>query len=313
MRQRRGLPFAPVIFSLVVVLAVGAIAWGASHNKTTATGIGSAKDQKAARATLLTGLHLPASLVRDPTFTACGNISDACLTGSTSVSSTLATLTTVVDAAGGSLADVCTATPSNPNPNLPSFTCVAQGELKGATVVFLMGDGWLLPGQPTPKTAVLATVVTSKTAARPTPTTGTQAEAAALLPATWVSAVQACVPASAAPVPASTTSAPAPSATTSPSPLLPTSPPLATCTPNAITLNVGVHLYLAQAAAQFSALAVSKGFRLDGHPCIGGATLTSCGVWGERITAGVEELFVATLADDGHGSTTGTLAVTDQS
>jgi hypothetical protein len=31
------------------------------------------------------------------------------------------------------------------------------------------------------------------------------------------------------------------------------------------------------------------------------------------MTAGVQELFVATLTDDGHGNTTGTLAVTEQS
>jgi hypothetical protein len=36
-------------------------------------------------------------------------------------------------------------------------------------------------------------------------------------------------------------------------------------------------------------------------------------VWGERIAAGVQDLFVATLTDDGHGNTTGTLAMTEQS
>jgi len=58
---------------------------------------------------------------------------------------------------------------------------------------------------------------------------------------------------------------------------------------------------------------LAKGFRLDGRPCIAGSTPTSCGVWGERISAGVQELFVATLTDDAHGNTTGTLAVTEQS
>jgi hypothetical protein len=36
-------------------------------------------------------------------------------------------------------------------------------------------------------------------------------------------------------------------------------------------------------------------------------------VWGERISAGVQNLFVATLTDDGQGNTTGTLAMTQQS
>jgi hypothetical protein len=36
-------------------------------------------------------------------------------------------------------------------------------------------------------------------------------------------------------------------------------------------------------------------------------------VWGERISSGVQQLFVATLTDDGRGNTTGTLSVTDQS
>ena len=66
------------------------------------------------------------------------------------------------------------------------------------------------------------------------------------------------------------------------------------------------------ASSQLSALALSKGFRLDGKPCIAGSTPASCGIWGERISAGVQELFVATLTDDGRGDTTGTLAVTDQ-
>jgi hypothetical protein len=59
---------------------------------------------------------------------------------------------------------------------------------------------------------------------------------------------------------------------------------------------------------------LSKGFRLDGKPCIVTATptATSCGVWGERISGDVQQLFVAALTDDGRGNTIGTLAVTEQ-
>jgi hypothetical protein len=95
--------------------------------------------------------------------------------------------------------------------------------------------------------------------------------------------------------------------------LLTTSPPLPPCSQSALTVNVSVHLALDAASSQLATLALSKGFRLDGKPCIAGSTPTSCGVWGERISSGVQELFVATLTDDGRGDTTGTLAVTDAS
>jgi hypothetical protein len=329
--RRRGVPrFASFIFCLVVVLAVGAVAWGAARGKSAGHGMGSAKDQAAAQTALLTGLTLPPGLVRDSTFTACGNVSDACLTGASSVAATLTALTSVVHAAGGSLPGACTATinGSASSANVPKFTCAVQGELKGAQVIFLLGDGWLLPpvppvpgvpgvpgapGHPSPRTAVLATVVTTKAPATHTATAGSAVDAAALLPTTWVKAPQVCAGGSTPPAPSPASSAPAsPAATPAPSALT-TSPPLPACTVNAITVNVGVHLALNAAAAQLSELALSEGFRLDGHPCIPGATPTSCGVWGERIRSGVQELFVATLIDDGRGDTTGTLAVTQQS
>ena len=72
-----------------------------------------------------------------------------------------------------------------------------------------------------------------------------------------------------------------------------------------------VQTKLSDAETQFSTFARSQGFRLDGHPCIAGATDTTCGIWGERMSGGVEELFVATLNDDGRGNTTGTLAVSE--
>jgi hypothetical protein len=316
MRRRRGPQLASLTFTLIVVLAVAALAWGATHNKSTGHGLGSAKDQTTARTALSKGLQLPAGLARDSTFTACGSTADACLTGAASVAGTLTALTTVIHSAGGSLPDTCTTVaPGTSGADVPRFTCVVQGELDGASVVFLLGDGWLLPGHPTPRTAVVANVLTSTGAPLPIqhpalPTT--PADPSSLLPATWVSAPQPCTA-----VPSPSASAPTSAPTSPPSPSsaplsLTTTTPLPACTPNATTITVGVHAVLATASAQLSALAVSKGFRLDGRPCIAGSTPTSCGVWGERISACVQELFVATLVDDGHGNTTGSLAVTEQ-
>jgi hypothetical protein len=305
---------ASLIFSLVVVLAVGALAWGAMHGKPTGNAIGSAKDQAAARTTLQTGLTLSGGLVRDPTFTACGNTGDACLTGSTSLAATLAALTTVVHSAGGSLPDVCSAAITSGGTAGPKFTCIVEGRLHGTSVLFLLGDGWSLPGRPTPRTAVLANVEKSdpKSPTRPPGTPATPADAAALLPSTWARAPQPCAGGATSSAPSPAASASAGSATTSAAPLLPTSAPLPACSPSAITLDISVHSALSAASSQLAALALSKGFRLDGKPCIAGSTATSCGIWGERISSGVQQLFVATLTDDGRGDTTGTFAVTEQ-
>ena len=113
MRRRRGPQFASATFALVVVLAVGALAWGASHNSSQG-GVGSAKDQKAARTTLA-ALNLPAGLARDPSFTACGNIADSCLTSRADVAATLKSLTTIVHSAGGTLPDTCAASATTRN------------------------------------------------------------------------------------------------------------------------------------------------------------------------------------------------------
>jgi len=316
MRPRLGLRLAPVIFSFVVVFAVGALAWGATHSKSTGDGIGSAKNQAAAKAMLQTGLTLPAGLVRDPTFTACGGIADVCLTGSTSLATTLSALAGVVHAAGGSLPSQCSAVVTGTSGSVPKFTCLVQGRLHGTAVTFLLGDGWLLPGKPTPRTAVVVNVEKENptSATHPAGVPASAADAASLLPATWARAPQPCASGStsAAPSPAPASSpASTPSTPTTAAPLVPTSAPLPACATSAITLNVSVHLALSAAASQLSALALTKGFRIDGHPCIAGSTPTSCGVWGERISSGVEELFVATLTDDGRGDTTGTLAVTN--
>jgi hypothetical protein len=301
---------ASLIFSFIVVFAVGALAWGATHGKSQA-GVGSAKDQRAARATLAT-IKLPAGFARDPSYTACGNLADACLTSDASVAATLTALTTMVHSAGGSLPDACSATFSSADAGGPKYSCGIQGRLNGAEVFFLLGDGWQLPGDPAPKTAVVTTVVSGATppaASAPKPQAGTAADIASLLPAAWARAPQQCAGGSAPPAGSSSTSQLSPPSST---PALITTPPLPACAANALTDNVSVQAALADASAQLSQLAVGKGFRLDGHPCLAGSTPTSCEVRGERITAGVQLLFVGVLTDDGRGNTVGTLAVTRQ-
>ena len=185
---------ASLVFSLIVVLAVGGLAWGATHGKS-GNGIGSAKDQAAARTTLQTGLKLSGGLLRDPTFTACGSTADACLTGSTSLATTLTALVSVVHASGGSLPNTCSATIAGGGTTGPKFTCVVEGRLHGTPVVFLLGDGWSLPGHPAPRTAVVANVEKSNptTPTRAPATPATAADAAALLPPDWARAPQPCV------------------------------------------------------------------------------------------------------------------------
>jgi hypothetical protein len=315
MRRLRTPHLAPAIFSAVIVLAVAALAWGVTHGKSQGDGYGSAKDQAAAR-TALTALQLPPGFVRDPTFTACGSIVDACLTSKANTAETLTALTTIVHAVGGSLPDTCSVTITSTDPTAgPRFTCAVQGRLHGAQVLFSLGDGWAFPGDATLRTAVIARVATGPTppAASPLdPKPGSAADAAALLPAAWASAPQSCAGGSAPPASAPASSSPASSATSPSTPLLITTPPLPACAATAITDNVSVRLALADAAAQISKLALDKGFRLDGHPCLAGSTSTSCVVRGERISSGVQQVFVATLTDDGRGDMVGTLAVTRQ-
>jgi hypothetical protein len=161
---------------------------------------------------------------------------------------------------------------------------------------------------------VLVTVETSDPTSptHPPGAPATAVDAAALLPPSWARAPQPCAGGSTSSAPSAATAASSAAAITSAPPLLPTSPPLPACAANALTLNISVHLALGAASSQLAALALSRGFRLDGKPCIAGSTATSCGVWGERISSGVQELFVATLTDDGRGDTTGTLSVTEQ-
>ncbi len=152
MRRRRGPQFASATFALIVVLAVGALAWGAIHGSSKGGGLGSPKDQAAAR-TSLAALTLPSGFARDASFTACGNVADACLTAHGDTAQTLASLTTIVHSAGGTLPATCSASITSTDTSAtagPRFTCGVEGRLHGASVFFLLGEGWWQPGNPTP-------------------------------------------------------------------------------------------------------------------------------------------------------------------
>lgn len=301
----RGSFTASATFAIVVVFAVGALVWGATHTDSAGHGLGSVKQQAAARATLLTGLALPAGLAIDRTATACGGRSDACLTGTANVTGTLSSLRAVLKAAGGTLDQVCTTAPV-PNSSAldtaaapPRFTCAVNGRLDGALLVVLLGDGWLLPGHPTPRTAVLIDVPVT-TANPPAVIHATLPSAAPsaglLLPAGWASAPQPCGSAT----PAAGQSV------------------LPPCTPHSTTLTISAPVAPAAAGSQLSALALAQGFRLDGRPCVLDPAFQGCQVWGERVTgttasARVQHAMVALLRDDGQGHTTGTLTLADQS
>ena len=212
---------ASLVFTLIVVLAVGALAWGATRGKSTGSGIGSAKDQAAARTTLQTGLTLSGGLVRDPTFTACGGTADACFTGTTSLATTLAALATVVHSAGGSLPDVCSAVATGGGSG-PRFTCLVTGRLHGTSVVFVLGEGWSFPGNPKQRTAVVGNVEKSDPT-KPTPapaTAGSATDVTDLLPAAWARAPQPCAGATTSSAPSPAPSTPSASGTTSAAPLL---------------------------------------------------------------------------------------------
>lgn len=325
MRPRRGPQFASAAFALIVVLAVGAVTWGVTHSSSRGRGFGSAKDRAAARTSLL-ALTLPSGFARDLSFTACGDIADACLTAHGDIAQTLASLTTIMHSAGGSLPAVCSAFDAAVATALDKiaasngvttastrFTCTVDGRLHGARVIFELGSGWWLPGSPTPRTAVMVMVDdASPLPSPPAPEPGTEADAASLLPTAWASEPQPCAGGPTPPASAAASSVPASSAATPSTPVLITAPPLPACAARAFTDNVSVRVALADAASQLAKVALGDGFRLDGHPCIAGATPTTCVVRGERISAGLQQRFVATLTDDGRGDTVGTLTTQSQ-
>jgi hypothetical protein len=301
----RGSGAASATFAIVVVLAVGALAWGATHSRSAGHGFGSVKQQAAARKTLMTGLALPPGVAHDPTSTACGVVADGCLTSNANVTGTLVSLGAALRAAGGTLDPVCTTAPPTPTSTVstgaepPKFTCAVTGRLNGAMLIIGLGDGWLLPGHPTPRTAVLISVP-SATADLPVVVHATLPSAApsvgSLLPVGWTTAVQPCgaaTPAAGQPV-------------------------LPPCSPHSTTLTISAPVAPAAAGSQLSATALAQGFRLDGRPCVPDTAFQGCQVWGQRVTGTtastqVQRTLVALLRDDGQGHTTGTLTLADQS
>lgn len=305
MGRSRGSGTASAAFAIVVVLAVGALAWGATHSHSAGHGLGSVDQQAAARTTLLTGLSLPTGLARDPTSTACGVAGDVCVTSSANVAGTLISLGALLHAAGGSLDQVCRTAAAAPNSAAvdtaaapPRFTCAVGGRLDGASLVVLLGDGWLLPGHPTPRTAVLIDVPTSNAP-----------------PAVVHAALPAAAPSAALLLPTGWATAPQPCGSATPSAGQPVLPP---CSPNSTTLSISAAAAPAAAGSQLSVTALSQGFRLDGRPCVPDAAFQGCQVWGERVTGTtastrVQRTIVALLRDDGQGHTIGTLTLADQS
>jgi hypothetical protein len=304
--RSRGSGAASATFAIVVVFAVGALAWGATHSRSAGHGLGSVDQQAAARTALLTGLTLPTGLAIDRTSTACGEPSDACLTGNTNVTGTLVSLRAVLHAAGGSLDQVCGTAAPAPNPGgvdsaaaPPRFTCAVGGRLDGASLVVLLGDGWLLPGHPTPRTAVLIDVPV----------------ATADLPAVVHAALPSAAPSAGLLLPAGWASAPQPCGTATLAAGQSVLPP---CSPHSTTLTISAALAPAAAGSELSASALAQGFRLDGRPCVPDTAFQGCQVWGERVTGTttstrVQHTMVALLRDDGQGHTTGTLTLADQS
>lgn len=317
MRRRRGPHLASVTFCVVIALAVAALSWGATHDRSTSHGLGSTAQQAAARNTLATRLVLQSGLVRDDTFTACGALGATCLTSTSDVAETLASLASTLQAAGGSVGSTCTPAPAataSGGVTTPSFSCAVQGRLDGAELLVLLGGGWELPpspNHPDPRTAVWVGVETPTAdvpvvhhAALP----DALPNAGPLLPANWVSSVQPCAPAAPVLVPATS---PTPSPTAAPASAASIVP---TCTPHMSTVGVAAPSGVLDAAGQLAATALAQGFRLDGRPCVTDPAIKGCGVWGERMTAeGVQTLLVATLNDNGRGYMIGTVSLTDQS
>lgn len=327
MRRRRGPHIASVTFCLVLALAVVALSWGATHTNSSSHGLGTAAQQAAAGNALATGLVLESGLARDETFTDCGTTGAACLTSTADVAGALASLATMFQAAGGSIGSTCTAGPvagASAGVITPTFSCAVEGRLDGAWLLVLLGSGWQLPpspNQPAPRTAVWVGVETAAAAGAPAAHHAALPDAlpnaGPLLPANWVSAIQPCTPAIPVLVPATSPTLAAAPTVTSPTATAPAASPgpiLPTCTPHMATIEVAAPVAVLDAGRALATTALAQGFRLDGRPCVTDPATKGCGVWGERMTAsGVQTLLVATLQDNGHGYTAGTVSLTDQS
>ena len=294
MRSRRWPQLASASLAVVVIFAIVGVVWGASHDGSKPRAFGSAAQQTATRG-VVARLPLPTGLAYDPTFTACGAPGDACATSAQDVDGTVSTLRTVFASAGGQLAPTCETNPlvkSGTPPALPVFTCGVEARLHGTWIAITLGGGWRLPGNPMPRTAVLLRVETKtgdifttagpETAHAPLP--AVPPDVTAFTPAGWTSTPQPCAD---------------------------------QCSAHATTVAITAAGGVTDAAQAFASLALSKGLRIDGRPCITHAGYQGCQVAAERRLGGasgaVRSLVAATLVDDGHGHATGTISAIDES
>jgi hypothetical protein len=306
MRLSRGPNLASATFGLVLALAAAGLAWGATHNGSAKHGYGTPTQRTAALRTLASA-HLPAGLLLDTTFTACGNAGDECLTGNADVAGTVQALGAVFRSAGGRLARSCSPLKdpaASPAAGPPDFSCVVEGSLNGAWFIVGLGDEWLLPGHPRPRTAALVKLevkavdlpAVTRHAALPS---GQPAVPAWWPAAGWTIEAEACA------------AAPPSGAPPSSQPALPD------CVPHTSVVRVTAQLPLLKAANAVAAAAGTAGFRIDGLPCVNHPGFAGCQVQGERLESGVAGSvahgFVATLHDDGNGHTIGDVTLTDMS
>jgi hypothetical protein len=282
---------ASIALVTVVLLALAALVWGATHDGSAPRNYGSAKQQDAARAALQ--LHLPLSLRSDPTFTACGSAGDACMTSTNDVEGTVSALSTAFGGNGGHLDRTCSPNPAR-RPGtaqpVPIYDCALEGKLKGAWVDVALGMGWWLPGTPQPRTAVLFVVETKDAVAGTTPHVthamlpSTPPDITAFIPAGWTVSPASCD---------------------------------AACPANTSTAVVSTTGALAATTADFARAAMAKGFRIEGKPCKQEPALRGCEIQADRrqngTLGGLITVMDVTLAASPDGHVGGTFSLTDSS
>ena len=318
MRLPRGPHLVSIAFGLVLALAVGAVAWGVTHDGSVKHGFGTSAQQVAARQALALKLPLPSMMTRDKTFTACGMPGDDCLTSTATIAGTLTALGGAFHTAGGSLAHKCRASaapPTDDGPVVPTFSCGVEGRLAGGWVIVLLGDGWLFPGSPTPKTAALILVEAPITDVSHASLPSTRPGMPNWLPNGWTIIPDACNDPNASP---SASPAPLPAAVPTGTVTLPPQPiPLPDCDPHATTLTVRAPVSRPVAANALAKAALSAGYRLDGLPCVAYKSFAGCLLSGDRRETGnagsVVHTMIARLTAGPNGQMTGHLTLTDLS
>ena len=290
--QTRSRPqLASIALVTVVVFAIAGVAWGVTHDGSAPRKYGSAKQQDAARTAL--GLHLPAGLTSDQTFTACGAAGDACITSASDVDGTVAALHTAFAASGGHLDRACTPNPalkSGVAPPVPIYDCTLEGKVDGAWVFLAIGTGWWLPGKPQPRTAVLLAVETKPAPAGTTPpvTHATLPSAppdiTGFIPTGWTVTPTACG---------------------------------VTCPVNTSSAVVSTTGNVSATSIEIARAAMAKGFRIEGKPCKQEPALVGCEVQADRRESGTPgartTVMDVILAPSAGGHVGGAFTLTDLS